>query len=187
MLPQQAPSWQPSPQPLQLSHDPFSVAETFTEVPSTLPDLGCCFGNEGRTAQVKMINHEDGWFNWKVRRSRGNLVFWTPRRHGTLDFGINVQPLKLQLLDVKARDCLIKFEYWCLKSKCLGCIRKADIPEPCYPPHVPSVEVWAPDGYSLERLTLPFPMPSGCPLGSFQCSPKNDSCKYSIMRKTGLQ
>lgn len=74
-LPQQTLSWQPSPQRLRLSHDPFSVLETFTKVPSALTDLGWCFGNEGRTAQVKTINHEDGWFNWKVRRSRGDLVF----------------------------------------------------------------------------------------------------------------
>lgn len=74
-LPQQTLSWQPSPQPLRLSHDPFSVLETFTKVPSALTDLGWCFGNEGRTAQVKTINHEDGWFNWKVRSSRGDFVF----------------------------------------------------------------------------------------------------------------
>lgn len=74
-LPQQTLSWQPSPQPLRLCHDPFSVPETFTEVPSTLTDLGWCIGNEGRTAQVKTINHEDRWFNWKVRRRRGDLVF----------------------------------------------------------------------------------------------------------------
>lgn len=42
---------------------------------------------------------------------RGLCFYWTPRRRGTLDFGINVQPLKLYLLDVKARDCLTKFEY----------------------------------------------------------------------------
>lgn len=36
-----------------------------------------------------------------------------------------------------------------------------------YPSHVPSVELWGPDGYFLERLPLPFPMPSDSSLGSF--------------------